>query len=71
MCGVVVMCIFRVESLCKIRPKMKRVAILHQALVNQSIGQDLYVRTVHLMGIMAYATELENQAARSKHVATR
>ena len=43
---------------------MKRVAFLHQALVNQSIGQDLYVGTVHLMDTMAYATELKNQAAR-------
>ena len=43
---------------------MKRVAFLHQALVTQSIGQDFYVGTVHLMGIVAYATELENQAAR-------
>ena len=64
MCGVDVMCIFRVQSVCKIRPKMKRVAFLHQALVNQSIGQDLYVGTVHLMDTMTYATELKNQAAR-------
>ena len=64
MCGVDVMCICRVQSVCKIRPKMQRVAFLHQALVNQSIGEDLYVGTVHLMDTMAYATELNNQAAR-------